>query len=170
MAEKVLRQYLKCEFTDAEVSDFGKELAAASTRRAQIEQQKKEIDSDLKAKIEAENTKIQRLSERITQGFEYRDVEVTIVLDSPRDGWKTTIRKDTGEEVKVEPMTDDDRQMALKLEEEAAHAEEKPKAAAETPDAAPETPKLKRVNGRNQRLLNGPPDSIDGDTRPQEPR
>lgn len=113
-------KYLKCEFTADEITTRARELAASNRKRADLEQEKKEIDSDLKGKIEAENTKIKRLSDEIAQGFEFRHTECRVELDTPAQGQKTVVRLDTGEVVSIERMTDEDRQMALALEEEAA--------------------------------------------------
>ncbi len=113
------------ELTDAETADAARELAKANARRAAIEQQKKEVDSQLKGEIEAQNTVIQRLATLINTGHEFRNVECTVILDKPEAGKKTIVRNDTGEEVSIKPMTDADRQMGLDLEQAAADAEEK---------------------------------------------
>lgn len=125
MKEQKYIEYLKCELTDAETADAARELAKANARRAAIEQQKKEVDSQLKGEIEAQNTVIQRLATLINTGHEFRNVECTVILDKPEAGKKTIVRNDTGEEVTVKPMTDADRQMVLDLEQAAADAEEK---------------------------------------------
>lgn len=109
-------EYLKCDFSDAEIADRAKELATANRRRTSIEQQKKEIDSDLKSQIEAENSKIQRLSEQIGMGYEYRNVECSVEIDTPSIDRKRIVRLDTGEEVKVVSMTAEDKQASLDLQ------------------------------------------------------
>lgn len=119
MQKKYIR-LLKCDFTADEITAKARELAAANRKRSDIEQRKKEIDADLKARIEEQNTLVQRLSEQITVGFEYRDIECRVDLDVPEKGQKTVIRLDTGEVVEVTRMTPDDCQMALELEEQAA--------------------------------------------------
>lgn len=138
--KKSYTRYLKCEFSDAEMTLKARDLAASNRRRSAIEQQKKEIDSDLKSKIEAENTAIGRLSEQIGTGHEYRDVECVVSLDRPSDGQKTIIRLDTGEEIAVERMTDEDRQMALDLEEDARQ---------ESLKNAPRIPENRRIEKRD---------------------
>jgi hypothetical protein len=114
-----LTEYLKYEFSDEEITAAAKDLARATQQRTSLEQRKKEVDSALKADIEAQNSIVARLSTYITTGYEYRDIEVRIELDVPETGKKTMYRCDTGEEVKVQPMTDMDRQMRLELEEAA---------------------------------------------------
>ncbi len=144
------QEYVKVVFTDAEVADFARGLAQANRKRSSIEQQKKEVDTQLKAEIEAENTNIKRLSDHISNGHEYRNVECRVDLDVPEDGKKSIIRLDTGEVVKVLPMTDMDRQMRLELRtaEEAAAIAANPSAVveaapgAEIPATDPPTPEV----------------------------
>lgn len=107
---------MKCEFTDAEITALAKELAAANNTRDELEQQKKQVDSQLKADIEVQNSTIGRLSRLIGSGWEMRNVEVRIELDTPEPGKKRVVRIDTGEEVAVKAMTDRDRQMVLDLQ------------------------------------------------------
>lgn len=120
-------EYLKCDFTDSEIAEAAKELARANSRKASIEQQKKDVDAQLKSEIVAQETIIGRLAAQINTGSEYRNVECRVELDTPEAGKKRTIRLDTGEEVSVKAMTDTDRQMVLDLQgkAEAAEAEEK---------------------------------------------
>lgn len=116
-------EYLKYEYTDEEIADAARELATANKKRTSLEQRKKEVDAAIKAEIEVENSAIGRLSNLISTGFEYRDIEVTWTLDTPEDGMKRCVRNDTGEEVKVVRMTDSDRQFALDLKTAAEAAE-----------------------------------------------
>lgn len=116
-------EYLKYEFTDEEIAEVARDLAAANRKRASLEQRKKEVDAAIKAEIESENSVIGRLSNLIVVGHEYRDIEVRIELDTPEPGKKRIVRLDTGEEVAVKNMTDQDRQMVIDLQS-AAEAEE----------------------------------------------
>lgn len=108
-------EHLKYEFSDAEIAQFAKELARANARKVSIEQQKKEVDTQLKAEIEVQNSSLARLSAMINAGCEYRLVECDFRMDSPEVGKKTVFRVDTGEDIKVLMMTDADRQMLLDL-------------------------------------------------------
>ena len=108
-------EFLRCEFSDEEITQAAKDLAKANQMKSTLEQRKKEVDASLKADIESQNSTIARLAQMISVGFEYRDVECRVDLDTPEAGRKTIIRLDTGEEVKVVLMTDQDKQMALEL-------------------------------------------------------
>ncbi len=116
---------LKCDLTDAEIADTARDLARANSQKKSIEDQKKEVDAQLKADIAAQDSIIGRLSALINTGHEYRNIECRIELDTPESGKKTIIRLDTGEIVNVKPMTDEDRQMALDLQTEAEAATQK---------------------------------------------
>ena len=170
---KKFTQYLKCEFSATEIADKAKELATANRKRGSIEQQKKEIDADLKGKVEAQNSIIGRLSEQIMTGSEYRDVDCTIVMDSPAIGQKTIIRNDTGEEVKVELMTDEDKQLALDLQGKADEQDDAAEAAKE-PIITP-APFISRIEAagrvpKSHRLDAGPDSWTDFGGDPKEPR
>lgn len=52
-----------------------------------------------------------------------RNVDIRIELDTPESGKKRIVRLDTGEEVAIKNMTDQDRQMVIDLQS-AADAEE----------------------------------------------
>lgn len=129
-------EYLKCDFTDSEIAEAAKELARANSRKASIEQQKKDVDAQLKSEIVAQETIIGRLAAQINTGSEYRNVECRVELDTPEAGKKRTIRLDTGEEVSVKPMTDTDRQMVLDLQGK-AEAEEAAKNPPKEPIVTP---------------------------------
>lgn len=120
-------EYLRYEYTPDEITAAAHDLATANRKRDGIEQRKKEVVASLKSEFEEQNSAIAQLANLIAMGFEYRNIEVRIELDTPESGKKRTIRLDTGEEVSVKAMTDTDRQMVLDLQTkaEAAEAEEK---------------------------------------------
>lgn len=130
-------EYLKYEYTPDEITAAAHDLAAANHRRDGIEKRKKEVVASLTAEMEEQKAAITRLSELIRMGFEYRDIEVRIELDTPEAGKKRTIRIDTGEEVSVKPMTDTDRQMVLDLQSKAEAAEEAAKNQPKEPIVTP---------------------------------
>ena len=136
-------EYLRCEFTDTEIAEAAKELARANSRKASIEQQKKDVDAQLKSEIVAQETIIGRLAAQINTGSEYRNIECRLELDTPEPGKKRVIRLDTGEEVSVKPMNDSDRQMVLDLQSQAEAAEaEAAKAKEPIVPPAPYVPRL----------------------------
>ncbi len=116
---------LKCELTAQEISEAAKSLAQANQRLSRLEDEKKQVDSQLKADMSVCEAEINRLSGWICTGSEFREVECIWMLDYPETDKKTLIRKDTGEEVRTVAMTDEDRQMSLDL---MTRAEEEAKA------------------------------------------
>lgn len=133
-------EYLRYEYTPDEITAAAHDLATANRKRDGIEQRKKEVVASLKSEFEEQNSAITRLSNLIAMGFEYRDIEVRIELDTPESGKKRTIRLDTGEEVSVKPMTDTDRQMVLDLQTKAEAAEELDRVSKEIGEDRPKGP------------------------------
>lgn len=131
---------LKYDFTDSEIAVIAKELANANTQCGSIEQRKREIDTQLKADIEAQKSIVARLSGLIGKGFEYRQIKCRVELDTPELGKKRVVRLDTGEEVSVKPMTDTDRQMVLDLQSKAEGAEELDRVSKEMGEDRPKGP------------------------------
>lgn len=116
-------QMLKCDLTDTEIADTARDLARANAQKTSIETAKKEVDSQLKADIAAQDSIIGRLSALINTGHEYRNIDCRVELDTPESGRKRVVRLDTGEIVSEKPMTDADRQMVIDLQTEAEAAE-----------------------------------------------
>lgn len=108
--------YLRCNLTDEELLETGKQLARANAQRAEAESHKKEIDSQLKADIEKHASRALSLSVLLNNGYEYRNVECQQVKDFAA-GTVTVIRNDTGEIVLERPLTADERQAALPIGE-----------------------------------------------------
>ncbi len=151
-------EYLKCDLTDAEVADAARDLARANARRQSIEQQKKEVDSQLKSEIEAANTVISRLSTLINTGHEYRNIECRVELDTPEPGKKTIVRLDTGEEVAVKAMTDADRQMVMDLHAAAEAVEQEAQEAQQdlgVVDCDPSLASVTSMGGSHQKRRKG---------------
>lgn len=154
-------EYLEYEFTDTEIAEMARQLARANRTKASLEQQKKEVDSQLKADIEVQNSAINKMSQGITVGREWRTIECLVILDTPEPGKKTIRRNDTGSDVKVIPMTDEDRQMVLDLTAKADAADaDKPKAPHPMPGAPqaqllPATPATPATDALRESIAKG---------------
>ncbi len=181
MSKQQYVEYLRCELTDTEIADTARDLARANSRKASIDQQKKEADAQLKAEIQAQESIIARLSALINSGHEYRNIECRVELDTPTSGRKTIVRLDTGEIVSEKPMTDADRQMVMDLQTAAEAAEEEARAKEEsdkvivTPPPvlqslpAPEVMSAAEVEASNQTWTDGLPHSDGGSPRDTAP-
>lgn len=118
-------KYIKVEFTREERATFALELARKTQHLTELEMHKKQVASAIKAQMEEELALQAKLARFVNDGFNFKEVEIRWILDTPRKGLKTAMRLDTYEflDFETEAMTDGDRQMALKFEEDRAKAE-----------------------------------------------
>jgi hypothetical protein len=118
-------ELLRCDFTPDEWTENARQLATATRLRSELEQEKKEIDSQYKAKIEEQIGRASKLAALLGAGYEMRNVPCEILLDKPELGQATIVRRDTGEIVRTRPMTEMERQAVLDFT--GNHAAEDPK-------------------------------------------
>lgn len=97
---------LNCKFTTEEMQDLGVQLAVANQRKSNLEDEKKQSQSQYKAEIDAADAKIKSLSQKLARGSEDRNVDCDILFHTPAAGKKTIQRSDTGETVDVLDMTE----------------------------------------------------------------
>lgn len=114
---KTTKEYLKYQFTEQELKDISKKLAYENKNFDELEDAKKSVVSDFSSKLNSARATISKLSSNINNGYEYRDIECEIRLNEPESGQKTIVRRDTGEIVRIEEMTDREMQEELKLED-----------------------------------------------------
>jgi len=110
-------QYLRCEFTDAELKEKGAELARAVNEKDTAESELKNVSTQIKHRISVADGKIRLNSEHIRSGYEMRNVECRKVFYMERDLVEVT-RNDTGDVVSQRPLTEEERQFQLNLETE----------------------------------------------------
>lgn len=115
---QVTTQFLKYLFTETELKDKSTSLAQECRNLEEVENDKKQVMSDFKSKIDGHQASISKLSNHINNGYEYRQISCEVKMDTPIQGQKTIIRKDTGEIVKIEEMTQQEMQMELELTEQ----------------------------------------------------
>ena len=113
-------KHLRCIFTEAELLVQGKKLAELNNELVSIENDKKRVTDDFKAKASAVEADISITSNNIRSGYEYRKVPCTIRFEDPSEGLKTTYRDDTGEQVSCEALTPEEKQRKLILLEQSA--------------------------------------------------
>jgi hypothetical protein len=112
------REYLRYDFTDAEMLEMGKGLARANERVAALESEKDDVVSAIKARITRAESEGAGLAVALNKGYEMRDVECTVMFHVPADGKKTITRTDSGEIVRVEAMDAHEMQERLPLQPE----------------------------------------------------
>jgi len=104
------KERLECVLTPEELQQKGRELAEQSQSQQRLEEEKKAIVSDFKAKGDACTSAIGVLSLAISTRREYRQVDCELRYNEPQSGMKTRIRMDTKETIRSEQMTDDEKQ------------------------------------------------------------
>lgn len=114
---KKITQKLRCLLTDEEKICAGKELAEATESIETLENDKAQIVADFKAKITAAQAQISVLSNKLRSGYEFRDVACELRYDVPAKGQKQVFRLDTKKVVETAPMTEEEKQRQLPLEE-----------------------------------------------------
>lgn len=105
---------LECQLTDPELKILSKELADEFYMRSLAEHRLEKVRAEIKGEIAAHNEKIERCITLIKSEKETRPVEVKITLDF-KTGMKTILRLDTGEIIREQKLTDDERQLELRI-------------------------------------------------------
>jgi hypothetical protein len=72
---------IRYEFGQHELKDFSNQLAVACRKKAEVEEEKKSVVSQFKATIDNQEAQISILSSRITNGYEYRNVDCVVKKD-----------------------------------------------------------------------------------------
>ena len=89
------RKSLKYEFTRDELLDLASELANKTQEMRQLEEQKKSVMSEYSSKTAIAREQVLLLSDKVSSGYEIRDVECEVLYHTPIEGMKTIIRTDT---------------------------------------------------------------------------
>jgi galactokinase len=98
------KRSLRVDLSAIEVHDYSVKLANANKSIVSIEEEKKSVNSQYKARVDEKKASINKLSALVTDGFEMRDVECTIEYNKPEPGRKTIIRNDLNKVHAVEKM------------------------------------------------------------------
>ncbi|HWL51329.1 MAG TPA: hypothetical protein VNQ90_02780 [Chthoniobacteraceae bacterium] len=99
------RKNLEYRFTNDELLGIAKKAAEEQTRLKSLEESKKMVMDEWKAKLSACQAEITNLSNKVSSGIEYRDYDCPVVYNEPRKGFKTCYHPETREVVYVKEMT-----------------------------------------------------------------
>lgn len=110
---KKSKRYLRCNLTEAEILQAGKDLADRTVELRSLEEDKKRVTSDFGAKIAAKEADISTLTNKMQSGYEFRNVTCTETLGVPTPEKKRVIRDDTGELVAIEELRSGELQREL---------------------------------------------------------
>ena len=113
---KKTEQYLRYNFTDAEITDYAKCLARSNQEYSSLEETKKRVTKELAASLEEKQGEVLKFSRLINNGHEYRMMPCTITFDEPKRGEKTITRDDSCEVVIVSRMSEEEMQIKLPLQ------------------------------------------------------
>lgn len=108
--ERIVRIPLEVRLTEKELKDASKALAEAINKRSIIESQLETFKAQKKAEVAAQDAVISANSVLVNSEKEFRLVECKIEYDFRKKGVKTFVRLDTGEIVKTEQITNEERQ------------------------------------------------------------
>lgn len=90
------KRSLKYEFDSSELIELSRELANKTQEMRQLEEQRKSVVSEYTSKTNIAREQVLLLSDKVSSGYEIRDVECLVTFHEPTEGLKTIIRNDTG--------------------------------------------------------------------------
>jgi hypothetical protein len=105
MNEKRLYESVKYTFSQDEIRELGEALAREAQTVFDLRDQKKTVGAELAASIKSAEHRVGDLTDRINNGYELREVECMVMMETPRPGMKRIIRIDNNEMIRDEPMT-----------------------------------------------------------------
>jgi len=116
MKVKKINLALPCYYSADELSEKSNRLADVILAIGEIEIRKSNAAKAYKEELEGLYSESGKLSHQIKDRKELRAVDCVCEMNTPNVGEKTIIRMDTGEIVRVEPMTEDERQEEIEFE------------------------------------------------------
>lgn len=108
-------RFLKVILTEDELREQSRIMAKALGDMATAENEKKAVMSQLKARIDEQNTIARSAGEVLRNGYEYRSVECQTAFDYENDLAIIT-RMDTLEVVEKRKLTETERQLSINIE------------------------------------------------------
>jgi len=114
----IVKQNLRVDLSAKEVHDYSIQLANENKKVVSIEEEKKSIMSQYKAKIDESKARINKLSAIVTDAFEMRDIECEIEYNKPEHGKKTIIRRDINKVHAIEKMDDHEHNLFTQVDDD----------------------------------------------------
>jgi hypothetical protein len=121
-ANECLRQ-VRYNYPDAELIEKAKALSAQLNHYAATENELARVKKDYGARIDVVQAQIDQLKECVQTGYEMREYVCFWEFDVPAPGRKTLRKREGGEIVTEEEMTQRDRQMVMDIIDAQAAAE-----------------------------------------------
>ena len=104
---------IEYRFTQEELLALGQELARTNQSIYDLRAEKTAATASLSGSIKEAEKVAALLTTKITHKSELREVEVVPIMDKPRQGLKTMVRADNGNEVRVVVMSLEEQQSTL---------------------------------------------------------
>ena len=116
----MVKESVRYKFTPNEIVDLGDALSREYRKLSEAKLAKSAAAAAHGAEIKAIEQNCTDMADKITLGYEYRDVECEVEFNTPRSGTKRIIRPDTGETVRDLPMSEEERQESLPFDGDGA--------------------------------------------------
>jgi hypothetical protein len=97
---------LRVLFTDPQRLELGIQLAEARNETTQIESDFQRVKDEFKSKLSAVDARVTDLSNKVSSGYEMKEVKCAWVMDYPKPGKKTLVRLDLNNLGAVLPAAD----------------------------------------------------------------
>lgn len=104
---------LRCEYSEQELAEKRDELSSVTIGAHEVEQRKADAAKEFKEQLDTLYSRGDVLAHQIKARGENREIDCVIELNKPTVGIKRIARLDTGEFVKDEAMTEEERQIGL---------------------------------------------------------
>lgn len=98
---------LKYVYSEEERVALSIDLATCNNKLTALENEKKTYVSQIAASINEHKERIAGLSNKVANGYEFREVECEVTFNKPKNGRKTIVRMDTGEEWEEAMLAED---------------------------------------------------------------
>jgi hypothetical protein len=108
---ETIKRSLRYDFTAVEIHDLSLELAKKTKELSALTEEKKTVVSQYGARLNEVKATTNKLSNQVSDGWEFRDIECTVEYHKPQQGKKTIIRKDTDKVAMIETMSEYDHNL-----------------------------------------------------------
>lgn len=115
LAANECRRQVRYDYTKDERIQKATTQCEALNRYAATESEKKRIAKDYDSRLDAIQAEIDQLNNAVLSGYELREYICYWTYDEPRPGRKTLRKREGGDVVAVEDMTERDRQMVMEI-------------------------------------------------------
>jgi hypothetical protein len=110
---KQIELKLLCDLDDGELQLKTQEVAACLGEIDEVDARKSAANKDFRREMQEINERMRRVAYQVRTKTESRMVACTVEFHVPQIGYKRTTRLDTGEIVREDPMTDEEREARL---------------------------------------------------------